>query len=155
MMSEADRQVAHVSNRHEQMPSSRTDHNCTARSYGLCANDAFAWCAALRDRTESHVCYFMMAARRPSDNEPIDALLAAARQLVWQLEEVKSAEAHHERAHSRPRPRSASSKQSICKSDLAATFKVIIKEAQAQLTKLGELETREVEGLDNALINQR
>jgi hypothetical protein len=39
--------------------------------------------------------------------------------------------------------------------DLAATFKVIIKEAQAQLTKLGELETREVEGLDNALINQR
>jgi hypothetical protein len=145
-MSEANRLVEHVSNRHEQMPSSRTDHNCTARSYGLCANDAFAWCAALRHRTESHVCYFMMAARRPSDNEPIDALLAAARQLVWQLEEVKSAEAHHERAHSRPRPRSASSKQSICKSDLAATFKAIIKEAQAQLTKLGELETREVEG---------
>ena len=53
MMSEANSLVAHVSNRHEQMPSSRTDHNCTARSYGLCANDAFAWCAALRDRTES------------------------------------------------------------------------------------------------------
>jgi hypothetical protein len=82
MMSEANRQVAHVSNRHEQMPSLRTDRNCTARSYGLCANDAFAWCAARRHRTESHVCYFMMAARRPSDNELIDALLAAARQLV-------------------------------------------------------------------------
>jgi hypothetical protein len=87
-----------------------------------------------------------MAARRPSDNEPIDALLAAAKQLVRQLEEVKSAEAHHERAYSRPRPRSASSKQSICTSDLAATFKAIFKEAQAQLTKLGELETHEVEG---------
>ncbi|KAH8621542.1 hypothetical protein IG631_23757 [Alternaria alternata] len=82
IMSEANSVVAQVSNRHEQMPSSRTDHDCTARSYGLCANDAFAWCAALRDRTESHVCYFMMAARRPSDNEPIDALLATARQLV-------------------------------------------------------------------------
>jgi hypothetical protein len=87
-----------------------------------------------------------MAARHPSDSESIDALLAAAKQLVRQLEEVKSAEAHHERAHSRPRPRNASSKQSICKSDLAATFKAIVKEAQAQLTKLGELETREVEG---------
>ncbi|CAN9245675.1 unnamed protein product [Alternaria alternata] len=87
-----------------------------------------------------------MAARHPSDSESIDALLAAAKQLVRQLEEVKSAEAHHERAHSRPRPRNASSKQSICKSDLAATFKAILKEAQAQLTKLGELKTREVEG---------
>jgi hypothetical protein len=87
-----------------------------------------------------------MAARHPSDSESIDALLAAAKQLVRQLEEVKSAEAHHERAHSRPRPRNASSKQSICKSDLAAAFKAIVKEAQAQLTKLGELETREVEG---------
>ncbi|CAN9217790.1 unnamed protein product [Alternaria alternata] len=87
-----------------------------------------------------------MAARHPSDSESIDALLAAAKQLVRQLEEVKSAEAHHERAHSRPGPRSASSKQSICKSDLAAAFKAIVKEAQAQLTKLGELETREVEG---------
>ncbi|CAI9635563.1 unnamed protein product, partial [Alternaria burnsii] len=87
-----------------------------------------------------------MAARHPSDSESIDALLAAAKQLVRQLEEVKSAEAHHERAHSRPRPRNASSKQSICKSDLAATFKAIVKEAQVQLTKLGELETREVEG---------
>lgn len=96
-----------------------------------------------------------MAARHPSDSESIDALLAAAKQAVWQLEEVKTVGAHRERAHSRPRPRSASSKQSICKSDLAATFKVIIKEAQAQLTKLGELETREVEGLDNVLINQR
>jgi hypothetical protein len=79
--------------------------------------------------------------RRPSDNEPIDALSATARQLVWQLEEVKSAEAHHERAHSRPRPRSASLKQSICKSNLTATFKTIIKEAQAQPIKLAELET--------------
>ncbi|RAQ98941.1 JmjC-domain-containing protein [Stemphylium lycopersici] len=87
-----------------------------------------------------------MAARHPSDSESIDALLAAAKQLVRQLEEVKSAEAHHERAHSRPGPRSASSKQSICKSDLAAAFKAIVKEAQAQLTKLGELKTREVEG---------
>jgi hypothetical protein len=95
----------------------------------------------------------MMAARRPSNNKPIDALLAAARQLVWQLEEVKTAEAYRERAYSRLRPRSASLKQLICKSDLAATFKVIIKEAQAQLTKLRELETREVKGLDNALIN--
>ena len=86
-----------------------------------------------------------MAVRRPSDNEPIDALSATARQLVWQLEEVKSAEAHHERAHSRPRLRSAFSKQSICKSDLAATFKTITKEAQAQLIKLVELETHEVE----------
>ena len=75
-----------------------------------------------------------------------DGSATAARQLTWQLEEIESAEAHHERAHSRPRLRSASSKQSICKSDLAATFKAIIKEAQAQLTKLGELETREVEG---------
>ncbi|CAN9185976.1 unnamed protein product [Alternaria alternata] len=87
-----------------------------------------------------------MAARHPSDSESIDALLAAAKQLVRQLEEVKSAEAHYERAHSRPGPRSASSKQSICKSDLAAAFKAIVKEAQAQLTKLGELKTREVEG---------
>ncbi|CAN9182107.1 unnamed protein product [Alternaria alternata] len=78
-----------------------------------------------------------MAARCPSDT--------AAKQLVRQLEEVKSPEARHERAHSRPRPTSASSNQSICKSDLAATFKAIVKEAQAQLTKLGELETREVE----------
>jgi hypothetical protein len=138
MTSEANRLVAHVRNRHEQMPSSRTDHNCPARSYGLCANDAFAWCAALRHRTKSHVCCFMMAV-------PIDALSATARQLVWQLEEVKSAEAHHERAHSRPRPGSASSKQSICKSDLTATFKTIIEEAQAQLIKLVELETHKVE----------
>lgn len=68
MTSEANRLVAHVSNRHEQMPSSRTDHNCTARSYGLCANNAFAWCAALQHRTESYVCYFMMAARRLPDS---------------------------------------------------------------------------------------
>jgi hypothetical protein len=86
-----------------------------------------------------------MAARRPFDDESIDALIAAAKQLVQQLEEVKSAEAHHERAHSRPRPTSASSKQSISKSDLAATFKVIVKEAQARLAKLGEVETHEPE----------
>jgi hypothetical protein len=36
-------------------------------------------------------------------------------------------------------------KQLICKSDLAATFKTITKEAQAQLIKLVELETHEVE----------
>jgi hypothetical protein len=68
MTSEANRPVAHVSNRHKQIPSSRTDHNCTARSYGLYANNAFAWCAALRHRTESYVCYFMMAARRLPDS---------------------------------------------------------------------------------------
>ena len=67
------------------------------------------------------------------------------KQLIWQLEEIESAEAHHEHAHSRPRLRSASLKQLICKSDLAATFQTITKEAQAQLIKLVELETHEVE----------
>jgi hypothetical protein len=73
-----------------------------------------------------------------------DGSATAARQLIWQLEEIESAEAHHERAHSRPRLRSASSKQSICKSDLAATFKTITKEAQAQLIKLVELESSDL-----------
>jgi hypothetical protein len=52
-----------------------------------------------------------MAARRPSDNEYIDALIVAAKQLPQQLEGVKPPEAHDERDDSRPRPRSASSKR--------------------------------------------
>jgi hypothetical protein len=71
-----------------------------------------------------------MVARHPSEYGFIDTLIAAAKQLLRQLEEVKSAEAHDERAHGMPRPRSASSKRSISKSDLAATFKAIVKEAQ-------------------------
>jgi hypothetical protein len=86
-----------------------------------------------------------MVARHPSDNESIDALIAAAKQLVRQLEEVSSAEAHDEHDHDRRRPRSTSSKRSISKSDLAVTFKAIVKEAQAQPAKLGELETHESE----------
>jgi hypothetical protein len=69
----------------------------------------------------------------------------AAKKLVRQLEEVRSAEAYDEHDHGRPRPRSTSSKRSISKSDLAATFKAIVKEAQAQLANLGELETHEPE----------
>jgi hypothetical protein len=84
-----------------------------------------------------------MAARRPSDNESIDALIVAAKQLTQQLEEVKPPEAHDERDDSRPRPGSAFSKRSIPKPNLAANFKAIVKEAQ--LAKLGELETHEPE----------
>jgi hypothetical protein len=86
-----------------------------------------------------------MVARRPSHNESIDALIVAAKPLVRQLEEVRLAEAHGEHDHGRPRPRSTSSKRSISKSDLAATFKEIVKEAQAQMAKLRELETHEPE----------
>jgi hypothetical protein len=94
---------------------------------------------------EFHTSCFAKAARRPSGYKFIDALIAAAKQLLWQLEEVKLANAHDKRAHGRPRPRSASSKRSIPKSDLAATFKAIVKEAQAQLAELGKLETHEPE----------
>jgi hypothetical protein len=87
-----------------------------------------------------------MVARRPSEYESIDRAIAAAKQLVRQLEEVRSAEAHdeHEHEHDRRRPRSTSSKRSISKSDLEATFRAIVKEAQAQLAKLGELETHDL-----------
>lgn len=87
-----------------------------------------------------------MVARRSSEYKPIDTLIAAAKQLLRQLEEVKSAEAHDEHAHGRPRPRSTSSKRSTSRQDLAATFKAIVKEAQAKLAELGELETHKAEG---------
>jgi hypothetical protein len=86
-----------------------------------------------------------MVARHASDNESIDALIAAAKQLVRQLEEVSSAEAHNEHDYDRRRPRSTSSKRSSSKLDLAVTLKAIVKEAQAQPAKLGELETHESE----------
>jgi hypothetical protein len=110
------------------VPKLRTDHKGTVSSYGLCANDAFT-----------------KVARRPSDYESIDTLIAAAKQLLRQLEEVKSAEAHDERDHGRPTPRSASSKWSTSKSHLSAVLKAIAKEAQAQLANLEELETHEPE----------
>ncbi|RMZ74108.1 transcription factor jumonji [Pyrenophora seminiperda CCB06] len=84
-----------------------------------------------------------MTAQRPFENESIDALIEAAKRLLRQLEEVKSAGAHDKRAHGRPRPRRASSTQSISKSDLAATFKAIVEKARSELAKLGEPETNE------------
>jgi hypothetical protein len=132
---------SHVRDRQEQVPSLRTDHKGIVSSYGLCANDAFACtskCAAIYDK-EDHASCFAMVARRPSHNESIDALIVAAKPLVRQLEEVRSAEAHGEHDHGRPRLRSTSSKRSISKSDLAVTFKEIVKEAQSQMAKLGEL----------------
>ncbi|EDU46075.1 conserved hypothetical protein [Pyrenophora tritici-repentis Pt-1C-BFP] len=62
-----------------------------------------------------------------------------------QLEEVKLARAHNERAHGQPRSRRASLTHSISKSDLAATFKAIVEKARSELAKLGELETNEQE----------
>jgi hypothetical protein len=86
-----------------------------------------------------------MVARRPSEYKSTDTLIAAAKQLLQRLEEVKSAEAHDERAHGRPRLRSTSSKRSTSRQDLAATLRAIVKEAQALLADLGELETHEAE----------
>ncbi|KAI1559640.1 hypothetical protein PtrEW4_011637, partial [Pyrenophora tritici-repentis] len=69
----------------------------------------------------------------------------AAKQLLQQLEEVKLARAHNERAHGQPRSRRTSLTHSISKSDLAATFKAIVEKARSELAKLGELETNEQE----------
>ncbi|KAK1907858.1 hypothetical protein P3342_006188 [Pyrenophora teres f. teres] len=69
----------------------------------------------------------------------------AAKQLLQQLEEVKLARAHNERAHGQPRSRRASLTHSISKSDLAATFKAIVEKARSELAKLRELETNEQE----------
>jgi hypothetical protein len=86
-----------------------------------------------------------MVARRPSEFEIIDELLLATKQLLRRLEEVKAAEAHGERDHGRPRPRSASSNRTIFKLKLAAVYNAIVKEAEAQLAKLGEPEAHKQE----------
>ncbi|CAG5174661.1 uncharacterized protein ALTATR162_LOCUS7834 [Alternaria atra] len=72
--------------------------------------------------------------------------LSAAKQLLRQLEEVKSAEGHDERAHGRPRPRSTSSKRSTSKSDFLAKLKAIAKELDGHIANLERQETHETEG---------
>jgi hypothetical protein len=93
-----------------------------------------------------HASCFAMVARHPSEYESTDTLIAAAKQLLRQLEEVKSAEGHDERAHGRPRPRSTSSKRSTSKSDFLAKLKAIAKELDGHIANLERQETHETEG---------
>jgi hypothetical protein len=83
-----------------------------------------------------------MTSHRPSESESLDSLINAAKELVRQLERIKLAGTHYERAQGRPRQR-ATPKPSIDKTRFIAALRAIYKRAQAYIAKLEEQETYE------------
>ena len=80
-----------------------------------------------------------MTSRRPLESDSLDSLLSAARELVQQLENVRSAGTHHERAPGRRRRR-ATQEQSVDKTRFTAIFRAISEKALAYIKKLEEQE---------------
>jgi hypothetical protein len=83
-----------------------------------------------------------MTTHRPSESESLDSLINAAKEFVRQLERVKLAGTHHERAQGRPRQK-ATPKPSIDKTRFLAVLRAISKRVQAYIAKLEEQESYE------------
>jgi hypothetical protein len=81
-----------------------------------------------------------MTPRHSLESDSLDSLLSAARELVQQLERVKSAETHHERAPGRRRRR-ATQEQSVDKPHFTALFRAISAKALAYVAELEGQET--------------
>jgi hypothetical protein len=83
-----------------------------------------------------------MTTHRPLESESLDSLINAAKELVRQLEIIKLAGTHHERAQGRPRQK-ATPKPSIDKAHFIAVLRAIFERVQACIAKLKEQETYE------------
>jgi hypothetical protein len=81
-----------------------------------------------------------MTPRHSLESDSLDSLLSAARELVQQLERVKSAGTHHERAPGRRRRR-ATQEQSVDKPHFTALFRAISAKALAYVAELEGQET--------------
>ncbi|KAH9876361.1 hypothetical protein J1614_003885 [Plenodomus biglobosus] len=81
-----------------------------------------------------------MTSRHLSESDSFDSLIRTARELVQQLEKVKSAGTHHERAPGRSRLKTTQ-KQSIDKTHFLTVFRAFSEKAQAYIATLEEQES--------------
>ena len=140
------------------MPSLRTDHKGIVGSYDPCAKLSIArtYVNVRQDveRQVSHPARFAMVAQSPAKERNLDDVIADTEELLQEFKKLKAAdaaeahderdhgrfkEAHGERSHSDPRPRSASSKRSSSIFVLLARYRKIVDELNARVAKLEEL----------------